>query len=109
MKTTLALIALAGALCVAPAAAQSSSHDDRTRIVDTADLDLRSDHGRAVLDRRIRAAVHAACGIPSSADALGKAKLRQCRTETMARAAVQRDRAVAAAFGPSPAILASQR
>ena len=109
MKTMLALAALAGALCVAPAAAQNPAHDDRTQIVSTAGLDLGSDRGHSMLDRRIRAAVHEVCGVASSADALGKKKVQRCRAETMALAVAQRDRAVAAALSDSPALLAAQR
>ena len=107
MKTMLALAALAGALCVAPASAQTSA--DETQIVSYADLDLHSERGRSMLDRRIRSAVQAACGTPSSVDLEGKNEARRCRAATLERIAVQRDRAVAAALQASPATLASTR
>lgn len=109
MKTTLALIALAGALYVAPAAAQSPTQETHTRVVSHADLDLRSERGRSALDRRIQIAVSAACGTASSADPEGKNDIRRCEAETLERVAVQRDRIIAAARDSSSTVLASKR
>lgn len=106
MKTMLALIALGGALCVAPAAAQNPAYDDRTQVVSTADLDLRSDRGRSVLDRRIRTAVQSACGVASSVDPEGRNEVRQCRADLMGKVAVQRDQLITR---QSHTVLASKR
>lgn len=108
MKTLIAL-ALAATLSATPAAAQPAAGTDVVRAVRTADLDLAREHGRDLLDRRIRAAVNDACGQASSADPAGRRTLRACRADALARVAPQRDRALAAARQAAPTTLAAQR
>ncbi|WP_380875306.1 hypothetical protein ACFB49_04120 [Sphingomonas sp. DBB INV C78] len=108
MKTMLALSALAGALCVAPAHAQPLTGTG-TEMVRHADLDLSNAKDRAVLDRRLRSAVETACGPMSSADPKGANTVRQCRAETLARAEAERDQLVAAAQPATPTQLASKQ
>lgn len=108
MKTMLALTALAGALCVAPATAQNPSHDTQTRVVSYTDLDLRTDRGQSALDRRLRVAVTAACGSASSADPEGRREIQRCRIDTLERVAAQRDQVVAVALQSAPTALASK-
>src|SRR5688572_6651353 len=107
MKTLLPLAALAAAtLGLAPAAAQDPA-GARTIVIRTADLDLTSRAGIAALDRRIGAAVRTACGAASDVDVEGKNDVRQCRADTLAAVAAQRDEAIALAQRASQVQLAS--
>jgi len=108
MKTLSSLAILAAALCVAPAAAQAPSTSDRTLVVRYADLDLNSPAGISALDRRIHAAVRIACGTASDADVHGKNLVLQCRADTLASVAAQREKAIALAGQSPPTVLASQ-
>lgn len=107
MKTLL-LAALGGVLLAAPATAQTAAQPVRTQIVNYADLDLRSQAGQAALDRRLRAAAHAACGTASSANPKGQNEVRRCRAETLERASIQRARAVSVAVESNATILSSR-
>jgi hypothetical protein len=109
MKTLISLAALGVALGAAPAFAQAPTFESRPQVVRYADLDLASEAGRTALDRRIRAAIDEACGGASDADLEGSNQVRRCRTETRARVALQRDRAIASAQPASRTILASGR
>ncbi|MGZ8310582.1 MAG: UrcA family protein [Allosphingosinicella sp.] len=106
---TLTLAVLAASLFVVPANAQYLAPASATQIVEYADLDLGSDAGRAVLDRRIRAAVQTACGTSSSADPRSRESVRACRAETLSLAIAQRDRAIETALRSAPTVLAAQR
>lgn len=108
MKTMLALTALAGALYVAPATAQSLGTDTVTRVVSYSDLDLRTDKGQRTLDNRLRVAVSMTCGTASSADPLGKREVARCRIDTLDRLSAQRDQVIAAAAALVPTQIASQ-
>jgi UrcA family protein len=108
MKTLFALAALAAAtLSIAPAAAQDPVGAG-TIVIRTADLDLTSRAGVVALDRRISAAVRTACGAASDVDLEGKNDVRQCRADTLAGIAAQRDEAIALAQRASQVRLASQ-
>ena len=96
MKSLLAAI-VAAALTTAPAIAQNLSPHAETVTVRTAGLDLASADGRQRLDRRIRAAVAEACGIPSSADLQGHAKVEDCRADLRSRIAPLREAALRSA------------
>lgn len=75
-----------------------------TSTVRTADLDLSSPAGQRVLDRRLSMAAKEVCGTASDAYIAGKNDVRRCRSETLARAEIERDRRIAAATDtPSPA------
>jgi UrcA family protein len=91
MKTLLALTALAGGLCFAPALSAQTV----TRTVSSENIDTGTAAGRAKLDRRIEIAVKTACGDASSADARGRKALNRCRADALARALPQRDQLIA--------------
>lgn len=107
MKILLPLAVLASALYAAPAAAQEPRSAEHTLAVRHADLDLTGPAGVAALDRRIAAAVRLACGTASDADLRGKNRVQQCRADTLASIAPQREQAIARQS--SPLQLASQR
>lgn len=106
MKTLLALTALAGSAWLLPAPAAASDTIAIARPVPHADLDLGTAKGRRTLDQRIAIAVRTACGDASSADPEGARLVRQCRSEALARAASQRDTAIAAASTDRAALAA---
>jgi len=108
MKTLLALTALAGTLCVAPAASAQIDGTPIARAVEHQDLDLGTAKGRNSLDRRIEIAISAACGDASSADPRGWKAVKRCRTDAAARVANQRDRVIAAAQRTGGTRLAAQ-
>ena len=60
------------------------------------DLDLSSERGLKQLNLRLAKAAREVCGLASNADLEGKNGVRRCRDETLARAVVQRDAALAA-------------
>ncbi len=91
---TFSLTAFALALSAAPALAQPDSAA-RQLVVSYADLDLSTERGVRVLDRRLRAAADTACGPTSVFDPEGRNDVQQCRTETLAQARAQRDQAIA--------------
>lgn len=108
MKTLLALSALAGALCVAPAAAAETRHPPVVRAVAHDDLDLNTAKGRKTLDRRIEIAIATACGDASSADPMGWKAIQRCRTDAADRVLVQREGAIAAAQRQGSTRIAAQ-
>jgi UrcA family protein len=108
MKTLLALSALAGALCVAPAAAAETRHPPVVRAVAHDDLDLSTAKGRKTLDRRIEIAIATACGDASSADPMGWKAIQRCRTDAADRVSVQREGAIAAARRQGSTRIAAQ-
>ncbi len=108
MKTLLALSALAGALCVAPAAAAETRHPPVVRAVAHGDLDLNTAKGRQSLDRRIEIAIATACGDASSADPLGWKAIQRCRIDAADRVTAQRDGVIAAAQRSGGSRLAAQ-
>ena len=81
---------LANAAAVGPAFAQSAPAVE----VFYGDLNLASDAGRSVLDRRIAAAAAQLCGHARPAELRRNAAVRACRTETIAQTQEQRDSAV---------------
>ena len=94
MKTITTLgAALLATLTAAPALAQEANV--RSVAVSYADLDLGSEAGRATFDSRLRQAVRELCGTASSADLRGQNQVDACREELTARAAQQRDIALA--------------
>ncbi len=108
MKTLLALTALAGALCLAPAAVAQTQDAPIVRAVGHEDLDLGTARGRNSLDRRIEIAINTACGDASSADPRGWKAVKRCRTDAAARVAGQRDQVIAAAQATGGTRLAAQ-
>ena len=109
-KTALfALALIASAATLTPTASQAFEPVTATSIVRTADLDLSSDAGQRELDRRIVQAARDVCGEASNVDLEGKNEVRQCREETIAEAASQREQLLAAARSGSPIVVASAR
>jgi UrcA family protein len=102
----LALIASAAAITPTVHAAEPVTV---TSIVQTADLDLSSSNGQQELDRRIVQAARDVCGEASNVDLEGKNAVRQCRAETIAAAASQREQLLASAKSGSPILVASAR
>jgi UrcA family protein len=78
---TMALMTIA-----APAMADTPLLTDQVSI-STANLDLATPHGRAVLERRVNAAINAMCGAPVFGSRDEAEALQACRDE--ARAAAQ--------------------
>jgi UrcA family protein len=106
MKTFALAAVIAASLFAAPAFAQTS---EQTRIViSPAGLDLTTAQGRAALDLRVLHAARAACGTPSSADALGRGKAEVCVQDLRLAAAAQRDTMIAAAERQARTVLASR-
>jgi UrcA family protein len=107
MKTLLILTSMLTASAT-PALAQTAPAANQL-VVSYADLDLSTDRGVRVLDRRLRVAAETVCGPTSDADLEGKNDARSCRAEALAEARAQRDVAIAG-LSPAPQIqLASRR
>jgi len=70
-----------------------------TSIVRTADLDLASQAGQRVLDRRLTIAIADVCGTASDADLVGQNEVRRCRVATRRHVASDRDQRIAASSG----------
>lgn len=87
MKYSIAFIAVAGALCLAPAQARDGHDVARSQIVSYADLDLNSEHGRAALNRRLHTAVREVCGTASTSDLAASTRIWTCRKTLMRQAA----------------------
>ena len=104
-----ALALIASAITVTPTVAQAFEPVTATSIVRTADLDLSNDSGQRELDRRIVRAAREVCGEASNVNLEGKNAVRQCRDDTIAEAASQREQLLAAARSGSPIIVASAR
>ena len=108
-KTALfALSLIASAMTAAPAVAQTVEPVEVTSIVQTADLDLSTAEGQRKLDHRITRAAYDVCGEASDADLVGKNAVRQCRADTIAAAASQRQQLLAGRSG-APIRVASAR
>ena len=108
MKTLLNLTLALSVLAAAPALAQSSQFAESRIVVRTADLDLSQASGQQTLDRRIAIAVVEACGMASNVDPAGKNEVRNCRTETSARVAADRERLVELASKGKDIVLAAR-
>ena len=104
-----ALALIASATTVTPTVAQAFEPVTVTSIVPTADLDLSNSDGRRELDRRIVQAARDVCGTASNVDLEGKNAVRQCRADTIAEAASQREQLLAAAKSGAPILVASAR
>jgi UrcA family protein len=93
MKQTLKIIAVSalvtGALIKAAPALAAPAPAQSVSIVHTADLDLTSKAGRDALDHRLITAAFDVCGTASDADLAGKNKVRDCRSDVLAKARVQ--------------------
>jgi len=83
------------AVALALTASPTSAQEVRQLVVSYADLDLSTDRGVRILDRRLRAAAVEACGPTSDADLAGKNNARDCRLKTLSTARAQRDVAIA--------------
>jgi len=76
-------------------------------VVRTADLDLRSEGGQRVLDRRLTRAVIEACGTASNVDLAGANEVTRCLQVTGKYVASERNQRIAAASS-SPILLAGR-
>lgn len=92
IKTTAAALALISAIAAPAVAAEAATK--QSAAVTYADLNLASDAGRAVLDRRIEHAVEKVCG-RTTGNAGMDASVRKCQRDTLASARKSRDLAVA--------------
>jgi len=93
IKTIAAAFALTAAIA-APAFAAQAAQTGKSVTVPIADLNLNSDTGRTVLDRRIANAVEAVCG-PVTGPLAYRTAAKKCQKKTMAAAKQSRDLAVA--------------
>ena len=97
------------ALKAGPAFAQEvATGETYVAIVKTADIDLDSEAGQRQLDRRLAQAAREVCGTASETDVEGKNDVRKCRDETLARAAADKQAALAAADRTVIAITAAR-
>jgi UrcA family protein len=86
MKTLLITVALVATFAgTNPAAAEPA----RTAVVSTAGLDLSTAAGQRRLELRLLHAASDVCGTPSPADARGRTRYQECRTQVRANAAGQ--------------------
>jgi UrcA family protein len=67
----------------APVLAQDSMYEPTSHIVRYDDLDLNNARGRERLDRRLRSAANAACGIRDARDLSERQAADQCRKTAM--------------------------
>ena len=104
-----ALALIASATTITPTVAQAFEPVTVTSIVQTADLDLSSSNGQQELDRRIVQAAREVCGEASNVDLEGRNAVRECRAETIAAAASQREQLLASAKYGTPILVASAR
>lgn len=99
-STILAAAALvAGLINVTVAAAPAIAQTPASIAVSYGDLNLNSDAGRTVLDRRIAAAATQLCGEALPVELGRAAASRACFSETLAAVQPQRDAAVSQRFG----------
>ena len=89
----------AGLITAAPALAQTPAQQGEIAVshVRTSDLDLRSAAGQRRLDQRLANAAREVCGAVSDIDIAGKNDIRECRSEVLAKARVQKVAILAAA------------
>ncbi|MEL6541472.1 MAG: UrcA family protein [Pseudomonadota bacterium] len=92
-KTFAAAFALTAAIA-APATSAQAAPEGKSVLVPIADLNLNSQSGREVLDRRIAKAVNTVCGQATGPLAYRTAA-KKCQAKTMAVAKQSRDLAVA--------------
>ena len=90
MKETLKIIAIsalatAAVIKAVPAFAEPVPAQN-VSIVHTSDLDLSSKAGRNALEHRLVLAAYDVCGTASDADLAGKNKVRECRSDVLAKA-----------------------
>lgn len=108
MKKMILLAAMAAAFSPLPASARSPA-SERAVAVRYADLDLSRPDDVRTLDRRIALAAARACGAASNVDPAGRNALRRCRRDSADRAAVARNRAIAALAGAETELAARRR
>lgn len=84
------------AIKAAPAIAQEPAGTEMNiSLVRTGDLDLGSEAGRRKLEQRLARAAREVCGAASDIDVEGKNAVRECRSETLAKAQAQHNSLVA--------------
>lgn len=103
MKTMLGAIAL----MTTPAIAVDYPAEEYEVAID--DLDLSSERGQAAFDARISQAAGIVCKRAYRGDNLGLAHIRRCRSDVVAAAAPQRNRALAAHRSDRPVLAVTLR
>ncbi|MBD2841469.1 UrcA family protein [Erythrobacter rubeus] len=93
MNTFIKKAALALSLAAIPAAVFAAP-EEHTIAVSYADLNLATDEGTAILDRRIDNAIEKICGGPAPRDVNAGMKVRRCMAKTKLTVSGQRDLAV---------------
>lgn len=90
MKETLKIIAISALATAALIKAVPSFAEPApapyVSIVHTGDLDLSTKAGRNALDHRLVLAAYDVCGTASDVDLVGKNKVRECRSDVLAKA-----------------------
>lgn len=79
-----------GAILASAAPAVATAQGGATRAVSYAGLDLSSETGREILDRRIDSTVRRVCGHAWPIDLGAVERVRRCRSETFAAVAAER-------------------
>jgi UrcA family protein len=87
----IALTLMTAAIAVVP----TGSEQPRKVVVQYGDLNLASDEGRDVLDKRLDRAVKIVCGRAFGEPLYIKMAVRKCQAQTLADVAPQRDLAIA--------------
>ena len=93
-SSVLAAAAVAASLVTLGAAVPAVAQAPEGLYVDYADLNLTTDTGRAVLDRRIAGAAAQLCGFSRSVELGWAAAVEACRADTIALTQPQRNAAV---------------
>ncbi|QIQ86034.1 UrcA family protein [Erythrobacter sp.] len=93
MTKTITTAAITFAASLLPLSAANAA-EPRSADISYADLDLSSEAGQAIFDRRIEAAVEAVCGRTEGRPTFDRA-VRECQAETRIAAKTSRDLAVA--------------
>jgi UrcA family protein len=91
----------AGLIKAVPAVAQTPAAQSEIAVslVRTSDLNLGSVAGQRTLDLRIANAAREVCGAASDIDVAGKNDIRECRSEVIAKARLQKTALLASAQG----------
>ena len=93
MNTVFKSTAIALCLTAIPTAALANQKNDTIEVSYT-DLNLASEYGIKVLDRRISSAIEKVCGGPAPRDVDGAMKVRRCIARTKPLVSGQRDLAI---------------
>ena len=107
MNSLFLVAALTVATFTVPVRAEPSRLDTVRATIATRDLDLTTEAGVRILDRRIVVAASRLCGTPSAAVPRARTRFEQCRDAARANADTTRRRAIASARGDQTVMAAS--